>query len=67
MSKVIENVILDQLMQFLEVTRVFPDNQSAYRKLYSTETALCSVVNDLLIMLDGGKCGILTLRFECSV
>ena len=41
--------------------RVFPDNQSAYRKLYSTETALCSVVNDLLIMLDEGKCGILIL------
>ena len=60
-SKVIENVNLDQLMQFLEVTRVFPDNQSAYRKLYSTETALCSVVNDLLIMLDEGKCGILIL------
>ena len=60
-SKVIENVILDQLMQFLEVTRVFPDNQSAYRKLYSTETALCLVVNDLLIMLDEGKCGILIL------
>ena len=34
-SKVIENVILDQLMQFLKVTRVFPDNQSAYRKLYT--------------------------------
>ena len=60
-SKVIENVILDQLMQFLEVTRVFPDNQLAYRKLYSTETALCPVVNDLLIMLDEGKCGILIL------
>ena len=60
-SKVIENVILDQLMQFLEVTRVFPDNQSAYKKLYSTETALCLVVNDLLIMLDEGKCGILIL------
>ena len=60
-SKVIENVILDQLMHFLERTQVFPDNQSAYRKLYSTETALCSVVSDLLIMLDEGKCGILIL------
>ena len=60
-SKVIQSVILDQLMQFLEVTWVFPDNQSAYRKLYSTETALCSVVNDLLIMMDEGKCGILIL------
>ena len=43
------------------MTKVFPDNQSAYRKLYSTETALCSVVSDLLIMMDTGKCGILIL------
>ena len=58
LSKIIENAILDQLIEFLEMAQVFPDNQSAYRKLYSTETALCSVVNDLLIMLDEGKCGI---------
>ena len=61
LSKIIENVILDQLMEFLEMTNVFPDNQSAYRRLYSTETALCSVVNDLMIMMDEGKCGILIL------
>ena len=61
LSKIIENVILDQMMEFLEETRAFPDNQSAYRKLYSTETALCSVVNDLQIMMDEGKCGILIL------
>ena len=59
LSKIIENVILDQLMEFLEEAQVIPDYQSAYRKLYSTETALCSVANDLLIMMDEGKCGIL--------
>ena len=61
LSKIIENVILDQLINFLEEAKVFPDNQSAYRKLYSTETALCSVVSDLLILMDEGKCGILIL------
>ena len=61
LSKVIENVILDQLLEHLEKTHVLPDNQSAYRQLYSTETALCSVVNDLIILMDEGKCGVLIL------
>ena len=38
-----------------------PDEQSAYRQLYSTETALCSVVSDLILLMDEGKCGILIL------
>ena len=61
MSKVIENVILEQLMPHLERVGALPDNQSAYRRLYSTETTVCSVVSDLLTMMDKGKCGILVL------
>ena len=38
-----------------------PNEQSAYRRLYSTETALCSVTNDLLTSIDEGKCGLLIL------
>ncbi len=38
-----------------------PDSQSAYRKLCSTETALCSVINDLIILMDEEKCGLLIL------
>ena len=41
--------------------QALPDNQSAYRRLYSTETTMCSVVNDLLLMMDEGKCGVLIL------
>ncbi len=41
--------------------QALPDNQSAYGKLYSTETALCSVINDLSILMDEGKCGLLIL------
>ena len=61
LSKVIEKVILDQLLEHLQMVKALPDNQSAYRPLYSTETALCSVVNDLLMLMDQGKCGVLIL------
>ena len=61
LSKIIENVILDQLSGHLTAVHALPDNQSAYRRLYSTETSMCAVINDLLVMMDDGKCGILIL------
>ena len=61
LSKVIESAVLTQLIEHLQSVKALPDEQSAYRKLYSTETALCSVVNDLLILMDEGKCGLLIL------
>ena len=61
LSKIIENVILDQLIDHLNTVQALPDSQSAYRRLYSTETSLCSVINDLLVLMDEGKCGILIL------
>ena len=39
LSKVIESVIHIQLMDYLSAIHVLPDNQSAFRKLHSTETA----------------------------
>ena len=60
-SKILEYSILDQLLTHLNEVQAIPDNQSAYRQLYSTETTICSVVNDLLIMMDEGKCGLLVL------
>ena len=61
LSKLLEYVILDQLWAHLETTKVLPDSQSAYRQLYSTETTVCSVVNDLLSNMDEGKCSLLVL------
>ena len=61
LSKVIETVILDQLKNHLDKVQALPDNQSAYRRMYSTETALCSIINGLLVMLDKGKSGIIIL------
>ena len=60
-SKILENVILEQLNIHLQKIDVMPDCQSAYRQLYSTETTICSVVNDLLEMMDEGSCGVLVL------
>ena len=56
-----ESVVLSQLSDHLKKIKVLPDNQSAYRKNHSTETALCAVVNDLLTWTDEGKCSILIL------
>lgn len=61
LSKVIENVILNQLWDHLNAAHALPNSQSAYRRLYSTETTVCSVTNDLLVQMDNGKCGILIL------
>lgn len=40
LSKVFEKVILEQLMEHLLAINIFPDNQSAYRRLYSTKNNL---------------------------
>ena len=60
-SKVLESILLLQLNDHLNKVRAIPDNQSAYRCLYSTETAVCSVVSDVHSLLDEGKCGLLLL------
>lgn len=61
LSKIIEQVVLSQLNEHLSRIGILSDHQSAYRKNYSTETALCAVVNDLLINMDDGKCSVLVL------
>lgn len=60
-SKVLESVILQQLNNHLDMVEAIPDGQSAYRCLYSTETALCTMVSDMRGLLDEGKCGLLLL------
>ena len=47
LSKVMKNVILDQLLEYMLSMNVILDNQSAYRRIYSIETSMCSVINDI--------------------
>ena len=45
----------------MEKLNALQGDQSANRKFHSTETALCSIVSDLLEYMDEGKCAILIL------
>lgn len=51
---------MSQLSDHLYSVGAIPDSQSAYR-LYSTETALCSVVSEMRGLLDDGRCGLLLM------
>ena len=61
LSKLLEHAIMEQLMEHLEEVNVLPESQSAYRSVFSTETTICSVVSDLLEMMDEEKCAILVI------
>ena len=61
LSKIIERAMLNQLVPFLEGVGVVPRYQSAYRKLHSTETALCKIHDDLVGNTCHGKASILVL------
>jgi len=61
LSKVLERIVLKQLLHHLETHSLLEPFQSAYRKSHSTETALIRVVNDLLKSADRGQVSILSL------
>ena len=61
LSKVLEKVVLGQLLDYLNKHELIPHSQSAYRPFHSTETALIKVTSDILTGLDGGNVSLLTL------
>ena len=61
LSKIIERAMLDQLVPFLEEVGMVPRYQSAYRKLHSTETALCEIHDDVVSNTCHGKASLLVL------
>ena len=61
LSKILERVVADQLQAHLDTNGLHVKIQSAYRRGHSTETALLRILNDLLVMIDGGNNAVLVL------
>ena len=61
LSKILEKVVLKQLLQHFDLNKLRETFQSAYRALHSTETALVRVFNDIIMSLDSGNVCLLSL------
>lgn len=74
LSKVLEKILLDQIVEHVNDTQAGPAllaaNQSGYRKGYSTTTALTKITHDIVNNLDDGRCTVMvlvdfSLAFNC--
>lgn len=59
--KIAETVVCHQLTEYVRDCGILPDSQSGFRKNYSTSSALCKVVDDLIKARDAGHLTSLTL------
>ena len=61
LGKLFERVVAGQLTSYLNLNKLFPELQSAYRQHRSTESALVKVVNDIILAIDSGDIALLSL------
>ncbi len=57
----LEKVVFNQLMSYLDSNSVFETFQSGFRKPHSTESALLRVLNYILLSIDAGNSVVLLL------
>ena len=55
MLKVVERLVCQQLVRFLEKHNLLPKCPSAYRRYHSTETAVLKIVSDALSAAEKGE------------
>ena len=51
-AKLLEKVVYQQLINYIETNDLLDIYQSAYRPFYSTETAIINVLYNVMLMLD---------------
>ena len=61
LSKLLERIVLKQIIEYLNNFNLFPEYQSAYRTSHSTETTLLDISNHILQALDSGNLSLLAL------
>jgi len=63
LSTLLEKLVAWQLLNYLTVNinKLLPDQQSAYRAFGSTETAIAGLLSDILLALDNGDTAALPL------
>ena len=67
LSKILEKVLNDRMVDHLEATDAMPRTQSAYCRHHSTETALLKVFNDINTVIDFGQVTALCLLDPSAV
>ena len=55
-SKIIERIVSKKICNYLYVNNILDPHHSSFKKQYATETALTSVLNDLLTTLNDNQC-----------
>ena len=60
-SKILEKLVFNQLVEYLSQNDLIEKFQSAYKSGHSTETALLRVTNDILCSVDTGSVAMLTM------
>ena len=61
LSKLLERLVVRRLLKHLNNNNLLPDNQSAYRRYHSMETALLRLVSDIVTESETGKITLLSL------
>ena len=56
MSKLLERLVVRQLMDYLTSADLLPTLQSGFRAAHLTETAVLRVLSDILLAVDSGDC-----------
>ena len=61
LSKLLERLVVQQLMDYLTSANLLPQLQSGFRPCHSTETAVLKVLSDILQAVDQGDVAALVL------